>query len=171
MNKFILKQISEYQFKQCELFTKYSVNTSTDEYKRRMQFDVDKIKNDIYYGKIAEFMVYNYLVECDRNPTTPDLNIYLKDEKSYDADIFLDNIKLHVKSHLINQNYPVSWVFQKNDPLILNKNDNEFLALVVSEIDNADYYMYLLNIKDAKFGELMKESLRLSKTCLYESDL
>ena len=171
MNKFYLEQITEYQYKQCELFAEYSVSTSVNQYKKRMQFNIDKIKKDIFYGKTAEFMVYNYLIKAGKNPTTPDLNIYIGKNKSYDADIALGDNNLHVKSHLINNNFPVSWLFQKNDPLIINKNKNDFLVLVVINNDDDRNFMYVLNINDVSFKEPIKESLRQSKLCLYESDL
>ena len=170
MNKIELTPITEYQLKQCELFSKYSVYSSLDEYEKRMQFNKNKIIEDIKNGKIAEFMVYNYLTNAFKNPTTPDLNIYDKYNKSYDADIILSNANIHVKSHKVNIHYPPSWLFQKKDPLVTNKDDKDFLALVVLK-EKFPSYMYLLKIQNVEFKKPVKEALRETKVCIYEYDL
>ena len=163
-----LNQITEYQNKQCDLFSKYSVFSSLSEYEKRNQFDKDKIINDIYNGKKAEFLVYNFLISEQKKPTSPDLNIYEKYNKSYDADLCLENANIHVKSHKVSGNFPVSWVFQKKDPLLLKRKDDDYLALVV--MDKDINYMHLQKIKDVVFKEPVKESLRETKLCIYESD-
>ena len=166
--KIQLNKITEYQYKQCNLFSKYSVITSLSEYKKRNQFNKDKIINDIYNGKKAEFLVYNFLISKQKKLISPDLNIYGKYDKSYDADLYLENVNIHVKSHKVNGNFPVSWVFQKKDPLLLEVKNSDYLALVVMNEDIN--YMYLKNIKDVVFNEPVKESLRKTKSCIYESD-
>jgi hypothetical protein len=168
--KIKLNETTEYQNKQCDLFSKYSVFSSLSEYEKRNQFDKNKIINDIYNGKKAEFLVYNYLISRQKKLMSPDLNIYEKHEKSYDADLYLylKDINIHVKSHKVNGNFTVSWVFQKRDPLLLEKKENDYLALVV--MDKDINYMYLKSIKDVVFKEPVKDSLRKTKLCIYESD-
>ncbi len=163
-----LNEITEYQNKQSDLFSKYSVFSSLSEYEKRNQFNKDKIINDIYNGKKAEFLVYNFLISKQKKLISPDLNIYEKYNKSYNADLCLKNVNIHVKSHKVNGNFPVSWVFQKKDPLLLEKKNNDYLALVV--MDECVNYMYLKKIKDVVFKEPVKESLRKTKLCIYESD-
>ena len=82
--KIQLNPITEYQDKQCELFSKYSVWSSLSEYKKRNQVNKDKIVNDIYNGKKAEFLVYNFLISKQKEINSPDLNVYEKHNKSYD---------------------------------------------------------------------------------------
>tara|TARA_R110002153_G_scaffold109109_5_gene249844 strand:+ start:473 stop:982 length:510 start_codon:yes stop_codon:yes gene_type:complete len=166
--KIQLNKITEYQNKQCILFSKYSVFSSLSEYEKRNQFNEDKIINDIYNGKKAEFLVYNFLISKQKKLASPDLNIYERYNKSYDADLHLKNVNIHVKSHKVNGNFPVSWVFQKKDPLLLEVKNNNYLALVVMNKDIN--YMYLKNIKDVSFKEPVKESLRNTKLCIYEHD-
>lgn len=168
IKKISLEPLSIYQIKQCELFSEYSFSTSIQKYSERNQNDIQKIKNDIFFGKTAEFLVYNYLNKKQKNPTAPDLNIYSATKKSFDADILIENAKIHVKSHKVNNNFPISWVFQQSDPLITHKDPNNYLALVV--LDNINY-MYILNIMDANFKEPLKESLKNNKVCIYENDL
>ena len=164
-----LNEITDYQNKQCDLFSKYSALSSFPEYKKRNQYNKDKIINDIYIGKSAEFLVYNFLISKQKQLAPPDLTIYKKHKKSYDADLRLKDVNIHVKSHKVNGNFPISWVFQKNDPLLLQRKDNDYLALVV--MDKGVNNMYLKKIKDVVFKEPVKESLRKTKLCVYESDL
>jgi hypothetical protein len=164
-----LKTITEYQEKQCDLFSKFSVFSSLEEYKKRNQFDKEKIINDIYNGKVAEFMVYNFLILKQKKVNSPDLNIYEKHNKSYDADLSLQGANIHIKSHNVNSNFPVSWVFQKKDPLITKIKDDDFLALVV--MNKEINYMYLKKISEVSFKEPVKESLKETKLCIYENDL
>jgi hypothetical protein len=173
-----LGKITEYQDKQCELFSNYSVSSSLDEYEKRNQFNKDKIINDIYNGKKAEFLVYNLLISRKKELNSPDLNIYEKYNKSYDADLVLNSydaesvlkaLNIHVKSHNVNGIFPISWVFQKNDPLLTEQKDNNFLALVV--MNEEINYMYMKKISEVDFKPPLKESLRMTKVCVYEADL
>jgi hypothetical protein len=167
--KIELKTITDYQEKQCDLFSKFSVFSSLEEYKKRNQFDKEKIINDIYNGKVAEFMVYNFLILKQKKVNSPDLNIYEKYNKSYDADLSLQGANIHIKSHNVNSNFPVSWVFQKKDSLITKIKDDDFLALVV--MNKEINYMYLKKISEVIFKEPVKESLKETKLCIYENDL
>ena len=166
--KIQLNKITEYQDKQCELFSKYSVLSSLSEYKKRNQVDKDKIINDNYNGKKAEFLVYNFLISKKKELNSPDLNIYEKYNKSYDADLILKDVSIHVKSHNVSGNFPISWVFQKKDPLLSELKDNNFLVLVV--MNKEINYMYLKKISEVDFKQPLKESLRMTKVCVYEAD-
>ena len=161
-DKIKLKHVTEYQRLQCELFSKFSVFSSLDEYKRRGQCDKDKIISDIYNGKVAEFMVYNFFISKGKSLASPDLNIYQRGMKSFDADLVIGDVNIHVKSHISNEIFPVSWMFQKNDPLP----SRDYLCLVV---DNS--YMYIKKVSEVEFSEPMKESLRHTKVCLYEKTI
>lgn len=162
LGKIKLEAVPEYQRLQCELFSRFSFSSSLDEYNRRGQHDKDKIINDIYNGKIAEFMVYNFFVKKGRSLSSPDLNIYSKKMKSFDADLVIGDVSIHVKSHMSNNIFPVSWMFQKNDPLPAE----DYLCLVV---DNS--YMYIKRVSEVEFSEPMKKSLRHTKVCLYEKNI
>ena len=166
--KIQLSTITEYQDKQCDLFSEYSFFSSLSEYKKRNQDDRGKIINDIYNGKKAEFLVYNFLISKQKKLSSPDLNIYEKYNKSYDADLHLKDINIHVKSHSVNGNFPISWVFQKEDPLLSAIKEHNFLALVV--MNKEINYMYLKKISEVHFKEPLKECLKDTKVCIYESD-
>jgi hypothetical protein len=170
MKKIKLKELDEYTMCRCSLFAKYSTESSLDEYSRRNQNNAEKIKNDIKTGKMAEFMVYNYLTENGKIATKPDLDIYDKHQKSYDADMVVGNAELHVKSHLKNDRFPVSWVFQKQDKVTSTDSENDYLCLVVMD-EFAGCSLYLKSAKKATFKEPKKECLKKTKVCIYESDL
>lgn len=161
-DKIKLKPLTKYQELQCDLFSRFSVFSSLDEYKRRGQSDKNKIISDIYNGKVAEFMVYNFFISKGKSLSSPDLNIYQRGMKSFDADLVIGDVNIHVKSHISNEIYPVSWMFQKNDPL----QGRDYLCLVVDNI-----YMYIKKVSEVEFSEPMKESLRHTKVCLYENKI
>lgn len=169
MKKYNLQKPDTYTLKRCKLFAEFSVQSSLDEYARRNQTNVDKIKLDIYRGKVAEFMVYNYLVDKGKNTTKPDLDVYDKDHKSFDADLVCEGVNLHIKSHFVNSRFPVSWVFQKKDK-ITRDSCSDYLSLVVINED-WDGWFYLEQAKLLRFKEPKKESLKASKVCVYEKDL
>jgi hypothetical protein len=170
-----IKPVTEYQDNQCKLFAKYSVKTSLSHYsKTRNQGDMQKVRDDIYRGKKAEFMVYNTLKDKYDSVTAPDVEIYSSGGKSFDSDMIVTKgdkeLKLHIKSHEANNRFPVSWVFHNTDPLILNRPKGNYLVLVVLNEEDEDDYMYICNIRDkgVKFGKPMRDNLKSSKACIYE---
>ena len=62
----------------CHKFAEQSAASSMDEYARRNQHSIDKIKLDIFRGKVAEFQVWQHLVDRARDVTAPDVAIYDK---------------------------------------------------------------------------------------------
>ena len=170
MKQIKLEKPDSYTLKRCQLFADYSAGSSADEYARRNQIDLEKIKLDIYRGKVAEYMVYNYLVSRGKSVSMPDLEIYNKHHKSFDADLVSDGVNLHVKSHFVNPRFPVSWVFQKQDKITTEKHSDDYLCLVVMTED-WNNGLYIKQSKLVTFKEPKKESLKSSKVCVYESDL
>jgi len=171
MKKVFLTKLTKYEKAQCKLFADYSVETHLDEYKRRGQEDIEKIKQDIYYGKIGEMMVYNYMKQDGIKDVSPiDLNIYEHKQKSYDADFRVGAHNVHVKTHVVNNNFPASWMFQKNDPLTKDKSNTEVLFLCVL---GRECYAYITLIQPDViiFEEPMKVALRETKVCVYEETL
>ena len=155
---------------ECMKFAEKSVGTSLSEYARRNQNNLDKIKLDIFRGKVAEFQVWRYLTEKARDVNPPDLGIYTKYEKSYDADLVCNGMQLHVKSHWRENNYPVSWVFQKRDKLTYAPSDKDYLCLVIMQTD----FTSTLDIRHAKnvnYSPPKKASLAKTKICIYEKEL
>ena len=169
MNRIKLEQISQYQDMQCKLFAEHSVDTNIDMYRKRNQFDRRKIESDIYNGKKAEFMVYNYLRKKKYGCSLVDLNIYKSDDKSFDADLKSEGKNLHIKSHVVNNLYPVSWLFQKRDPLVVSPSSEDFMVFCVLSDD--ENYCYSIPSTKILYEEPKKDELKKTKTCVYESTL
>ena len=154
----------------CHKFAEQSAASSMDEYARRNQHSIDKIKLDIFRGKVAEFQVWQHLVDRARDVSAPDVAIYDKYHKTFDADLVCNGQNLHVKSHMRNPRFPVSWVFQKRDKLTYAPSDNDWLCLVTLDADFSGT-LYIRHAKEVTFEQPKKESLRASKVCVYERGL
>jgi len=120
-------------------FAELCYKTNRHHYKKRGQNDPRKIKLDIYHGKIAEYAVWDHYktiegVECEE----PDLAVLDPNRKSYEADLKLKNKNgkeslLHIKTQTVEQSekFGLSWMFQKNDPLVFRPLLNDFVVLTV----------------------------------------
>jgi hypothetical protein len=159
-----------YQEKLSDIFSKEVFYTNLDKYKQRNQSDVKKVISDIYIGKMSEFAVWNYLQRDGKDATFPDIMIYPANKKSYDADIKAGDVKIHVKSCVAMGVYPISWVFQPNDPVTINPSNKDFLALVSIEDDNS-FNAYFVKAADVLqiYEKPKKEGL--DKKVIYESTL
>lgn len=170
MIKIELVPPTEYQVKQCEIFTDYVYSTNEKVYKSRGSSSPDKIKKDINQGKVVECMVWNYLEVEGRKPSPIDFTIYEKKRKSFDADVCVEDIKIHVKSCADWTEYPNSWLFQKQDPLVINATEKDMLFLCVLT-DDRNGYGYVVPAKDIKKEEPMAFPLKRTKVAVYESSI
>ena len=159
-----------YQEKLADMFSKEVFNTNIEKYIERKQSDVKKIIADIYIGKMAEYAVWNYLQRDGKDATFPDIAIYPAKKKSYDADITCGDIKIHVKSCIAMGVYPISWVFQPNDPVTINPSNKDFLSLVSIEDDNSFNAYFVKAVDVLEMYEKPKKE-GLDKKVIYESTL
>lgn len=169
MRKYYLPLPTDYQKKLAELFSHYSFSTNLDEYHTRNQNNVEKIKKDIYNGKLAEFMVFNFLLYHNKNPSPPDIMIYGKKNKNFECDIKTPMVNIHVKSCDATSPYPNSWLFQPEDTLTFKPKENDFLFLTV--IGNSKPFTYVYSAKNV--SSFYKEPIKktLNKKVIYEKDL
>ena len=161
--KVILPTPSNFEKKLCSYFSEECAVSNVTEYRKRNQLNINKISKDIYYGKIAEILVFNYLISKGKKASPPDFMIYESKMKSFDADIKVEDVNIHVKSCLDSSNFPNSWLFQPNDPLIKQNSDKDILALVVI---SKKPYVYFRKINTVKFESPVKKSL--NKLVIYE---
>jgi hypothetical protein len=119
---------------------------------------------------MAEYAVWNYLQRDGKDATFPDIAIYPAKKKSYDADITCGDIKIHVKSCVAMGVYPISWVFQPNDPVTINPSNKDFLALVSIEADNS-FNAYFIKAVDVLGIYEEPKKAELNKKVIYESTL
>jgi hypothetical protein len=180
--------ISEDILGKCLAFAKSSVNTSSDKYARRNQFDVEKIVKDIRNGKVGEEGVYGKISALYPDLSKPDHQIYDKKDKSWAPDLkdTVSNIRLAVKSQDIESAiaFGESWVFQFNDGKkydcdtgIFGENDpNHFVAFVSLNIPKRSGSIKALVkvqwLHEKKlFKEMKKQALRGNKLAVYYEDL
>lgn len=169
--KLRLIEPSAYQERLCTLFSSEVFHTNKDMYASRNQTNENKVRADIYIGKMAEFAVYNYLISKGKNCSAPDVMIYSAKKKSYDADLFINGTApLHVKSCMEVSGYDNSWVFQPNDPLVTTPLEDETIALVTATADGV-FDCYIVKAIDMLFMYKPPRKIELNKKVLYEQDL
>lgn len=146
--------------------------TNKSEYKRRGQSDESKIKKDMYYGKLAEYAVWLMYSEMGHECTKPDIAVYKARNKSFDADLVVnDTHNLHVKNQLLSQaqRFGLSWMFQKNDPLVKNPLYSDYVVFTVTASPN-DVLVYepkkAMHLLDA-YTYPKKKELRKTKLTIY----
>lgn len=180
--------ISEDILSKCLAFAKSSVNTSSDKYARRNQFDVEKIIKDIRNGKVGEEAVYEKISAIYPELSKPDHQIYQRKDKSWDPDL-KDNsskMRLAVKSQDIESAiaFGESWVFQFNDGkkydcdtgIFGEQDPDHYVAFVglnipkrAGSIRAVVKVQWLHNKK--LFKEMKKQVLRGNKVAVYYEDL
>lgn len=119
-SKYVLNRVFEFAAKR--------VKGSRELYTRRGEKNLSKMEEDIVIGTLGEYAVQNYCKEMGYKCSRPDLKIYEKRRKSYDADLTCvvefghkDVVrKLHVKSQSTKsvKKYGLSWLFQRSDGLV-----------------------------------------------------
>lgn len=170
LKKVRLIEPDAYQEKLSDMFAHEVYETNREMYASRNQDNRLKVIADIYLGKMAEFAVWNLLQRQGKDATFPDIMIYKANKKSYDADITSGDTKIHVKSCIAMGLYPVSWVFQPNDPLTISPSNKDFLALVSIEEEKffEAYFVKAIDVIDI-YEAPRKEGL--DKKVIYESTL
>ena len=169
MNKILTYNVDIKDYLRCVQFAHDSIQTNLDAYARRNQKNVHKIFNDIVVGKIGEFAVYKYLKE-KHELDEPDLKIYSKENKSFDADLKTAGFDIHVKaqSKYQSETYGTSWSFHPTDKLITKPSDTDVIFLC--SVD--DLMVDILSYNKASFyldlyDEPIKESLKKTKKVIY----
>jgi hypothetical protein len=183
--------ISQDILDKCLTFAKSSVNTSSDKYARRNQFDVEKIVKDIRNGKVGEEAVYEKISAIYPQLSKPDHQIYDKKNKSWDPDLkdAASTMRLAVKSQDIESAiaFGESWVFQFNDGKKYDCDTGIFGATSISDSNHFVSFVALNVPKrtgiikavvkvrwlhDKKlFKEMKKQALRGNKVAVYYEDL
>lgn len=180
--------ISQDVLDKCLSFAKSSVNTSSDKYARRNQFDVEKIIKDIRNGKVGEEAVYEKVSAQFPQLTKPDHQIYDKKNKNWDVDLkdTASNMRLAVKSQDIESAiaFGESWVFQFNDGkkydcdtgIFKESDPNHYVAFVALNVPKRSGIIKAIVkvqwLHDKKlFKEMKRQTLRGNKVAVYFDDL
>lgn len=162
-------------------FVESVYKTNKNKYKERGQIDIEKIKKDIYRGKLSEYAVYLHYknnLKFD-SVTEPDVNVYTTKNKSYDADIVAVHngvqYDMHVKSQYIEQakSFGLSWSFQKNDPLVFNPIPYDYIVPCVILSDKRVVIYKPIRAREVikKYKKPKLERLQATKVVLYGKDV
>ena len=161
----------------CEAFASRVVSTNKDEYARRKQSNLTKIKNDILVGKLAEWGVYFIYLQRGRYLNTPDMQVYSKEHKSFDPDLRWGLYKLHIKSQTQESfvRYGDSWIFQAKDPLFEFSNEYDIVIgcrVSLDDFERGAFVQILLEkqFKQIKFGETKLNKFNDNKKAIYLKD-
>ncbi len=160
---------------QCFKFAEQVVQTTKSYIQKRNQFDQRKLILDHAYGKIGQFAVWKWLksqgIQCDQ----PDRKITRA--KKFSADLHNNQMNFHVKtcSKSSLQKYGLSWMFQKNDPVIKTPNDNDFFVGVILENESDAIYCTIATCKkfinlNHAIGQPVNKNL-ITKKAIYYSKI
>ncbi|BAZ18658.1 hypothetical protein NIES4071_105430 (plasmid) [Calothrix sp. NIES-4071] len=162
-------------FEKIKIFTDQVIGTVN--YKDSKQFNRIKVWKDYFIGKIGEEAVYAAFQRFTDNVTKPDYNIYHGKNKSWDADLKVNEIELSVKAQSKSSadKYGLSWTFQcgkyRRDIIL---DDLSAWVCFVKCNDTDDYYECVvyppLQIKEIVFGEPKLARLRGEKKVVYAED-
>ena len=162
---------STYQESLCLAYSNEVYQSIKEKYADRNQSGKDKIKQDIYIGKMAEYAVYNYLAKNGKDVTPPDIMIYNKHDKSFGADLYVNKTSpLHIKSCMHVDTLHNSWLFQPNDPVTILPKEDDMIAFVVANPD-ATFYCYLVKATEIIKIYSKPRNPLLQKKAVYESSL
>jgi hypothetical protein len=156
-----------------EDFAERVFETNKKAYARRGQANKRKILHDNVVGKTGEIAVYKFLKGKGKNPSKPDFKIYTAKKKSYDADMYLGNLDLHIKTQHVKsaKKFGLSWVFQKKDPLFKKCKATDVIVLCLYK----EASVTIMVMKPAKdlfpFLKPPKKEELSSKVCLYYDDI
>jgi hypothetical protein len=162
--------------KLCQHFADTALDTNIQCYNKRRQFNSDKIKQDIFIGKLAEWGVFFSYIK--RNQTTiqpPDMRIYLAEEKSFDCDLRWGLYKLHVKSQTFEsaERYGDSWIFQSKDPLFGYSNEYDIIVGCRVAVDSEGALVQILlekPFRNLNFSEPKLSKFAGNKKAIYLKD-
>jgi len=164
----------------CYDFAHKEIVTTERMRNKRGQFNRQKMIYDTTVGKMGEWAVTWLFWQNNIDCSEPDMKIYEKHRKSFDADLTYGGVELHVKSQCeqASKRYGTSFVFQKGgqgrghtDPIIRSGDGQAIFVVVRASTMTADVYGPITtdvlrdNLRDPKLDYLKK-----TKTCVYLED-
>ena len=149
----------------CEAFADKVIDSNKDEYARRKQSNLNKIRNDVLIGKLAEWGVYFIYLKRGRYLNTPDMRIYPKEYKSFDPDLSWGMYNLHIKAQTQESciRYGDSWIFQAKDPLFEFSNEYDIIIGCRVSIDSSSKNASIEILLEKQFQKLTFGDTKLSK--------
>jgi hypothetical protein len=160
----------------CEQFALSRIGMSEALYRVRGEASKAKMVDDIVTGSVAEFAVYQYLINKGLECTKPDLSIHQNGQKSFSADLKSGNYLIHVKSQSKDSasKYGDSWLFQIEDKALTLPSENGYLLMCIVDGDTVDIKgaAWIIDILEADAVSRPKVGkYALWKKAIYLSDL
>lgn len=161
-------------------FAKKEYETSWKQRAKRKQTNKQRIIQQNITGKIGEFAVMFHFLDQDRDISSPDMEIYTY-KKSFDADLRLDGVGLHVKSQSRDSYDRLgkkTWTFQyggsgsgHKDPLIYKKLTENVVFVYVDGMETEIYGPYAWEAIQPLLKDPVIDRLKGIKKCIYVEDL
>lgn len=152
----------------CKEFSEVCAETNKY-YASRGQANLEKIKSDIFVGKLGEWASYELLKSKGYEVSAPDMEITRK--KSHDADLSTHLIKFSVKTQSLGsvRKYGMSWLMEKNS---LKKFKDHYVILCMQISDQEILVQNIVKFSDmlAVQGE-PKLAYLTSKAAFYYEDI
>jgi hypothetical protein len=149
----MLIRLLDDEINKCKKFADDVVHTNVDKYRERNQFNVDKIIDDIFVGKLAEYASYKFLLSKGKQVQEPDVQVYSARRKSFSADLMDGTIHYHVKcmKKSAAERFGLSWSFQIEDKLVTRPSEVD--VMILCEIDGTEVDIKTI-IKASKVARL-----------------
>src|SRR6476620_2745103 len=150
--------------------------TSTTDYSDSNQFSTEKIIGDHFISKIGEEAAKNILAQYAA-VVGPDYKIYSAEQKSWDDDLYINNIGIAVKTQKRSAalRYSLSWTFQAGQfrrDTILNNKEAWVVFVEYNDLNPYTCCVYPpFQIKELVFGEPMLAKLKGHKKVVYANKL
>lgn len=176
---------SKYVLNRVMKFASDRIAGSKDIYAYRGEKNLSKMEEDIVIGTLGEYAVYNYLRSLGYRCSRPDLKIYEKRRKSFDADLLVHRKEgkentgnVHVKSQSLQsvKRYGQSWLFQKSDSLVTSPERQD--KMIFTNVCPKTWEVVVVGVVHPKlvtdlglWGECKVWSYRKTKVAIYLEDL
>jgi hypothetical protein len=150
----------------CLHFADRVVPTNEDEYSKRKQSNLKKIRQDVFIGQLAVWGVYFiYLQRGHKNIEPPDMRVYEKNKKSFDPDLRYGLYNLHIKaqSYESSVRYGDSWVFQTKDPLFAFNSEYDIMVGCKVCLDMTHQGALVQILLEKPFGSIVFGETKMSK--------
>lgn len=129
-------------------------------------------QKQLFKGKIGEFGVYQFLLKEGEEPTKPELDAIRQTRHNADIIGVKNNLSFHVKTSIDIRDGSRSWVFERNNTLTTDPNENDYLCLCSMIVDPNTIRIDLIEKASFFVGAykpLRNESLT-TKCCIYAKD-
>jgi hypothetical protein len=161
-------------FDRCEKFAVKRVTGSSDLYALRGEPRKEKMVHDILVGALGEWAIEEHLTSLGYECTKPDMKIYDKANKSFDADLFVDDVEIHVKSQGMAsvKRYGNSWLLQRYDKIVAEPRDDQLFAFTNVDVEKKTATILgFCWASDMIYGECKVWSYKKTKVAIYLKDI